>query len=345
MLRECGYATVAITANGYLRPGTDPADGFDLSLYIHTWLRAHQSPKPPYWGEHFIAPLEEMLFQLGDQPFLLFLHLMQPHAPYAPPAPFDTLWVPSEAGRLAGLEPFGPKLVPPVVRWMPTEEELAYLHGRYDGNVAYGDHVVSTLLDALRRCGPAQEPIVVVLSDHGEALLEHNLLGHGASLYEENLRVPLCLSGPGLPAGKEISAPVELVDVAPTVLDLVGCPPGATMDGGSLLPVIEERSEPEPGPFVAACPKEGGGMAGRVACYAPPWKYIHLQGSGEQLYNLQDDPGEKHNLVQAEPELRRIMRQRCAAWYHREIEEMTPPIESLTEEERQRLEELGYLAR
>ena len=86
-------------------------------------------------------------------------------------------------------------------------------------------------------------------------------------------------------------------------------------------------------------------MAGRVACYVPPWKYIHLQGSGEQLYNLQDDPGERANLAQAKPDLCRTMRQRCAAWFHREIEEMTPPVEFLTEEERQRLEELGYLAR
>ncbi len=346
LLREHGYTTVAITANGYLQPGTSPAEGFDLSLYVHTWLRAHRSPDPPYWGDHFIEPLEEMLFQLGDQPFLLFLHLMQPHAPYAPPAPFDTLWAPREAGRLAGLEPFGPKLVPPAVRWMPTEEELAYLHGRYDGNVAYGDHVVATLFDVLRRCGPRQEPIIVVLSDHGEALLEHNLLGHGASLYEENLRVPLCFSGPGLPEGSVIHAPVELVDVAPTVLELVGCPTSyVTMDGTSLVKTILEDDEPSPGPFVAACPQEGGGVAGRVACLVPPWKYIHLQGSPEQLYDLDDDPGETTNLADANPELCRLMKERCAAWFRREIEDITPPAESLTEEERQRLEALGYIAR
>jgi arylsulfatase A-like enzyme len=345
LLREHGYATVAVTANGYLQPGTESAEGFDLSLYVHTWLRAHRSPDPPYWGKHLVAPVREMLFQLGDQPFLLFVHLMQPHGPYAPPAPFDTAWAPREAGRLAGLEPFGPTLVPGAVRWTPTPEEIAYLRGRYEGNLAYGDHIVDVLLDLVERCGPRQNPIVAVLSDHGEALLEHTTLGHGASLYEENLRVPICLSGPGLPRGRVIDSPVELVDVAPTVLELVGCSPSEIMEGTSLLSAIANGGQAKPGPFVAACPKEGGGVAGRVACYAPPWKYIHLRGREEQLYNLQDDPGETLNLADKHPETCSVMKQQCAAWAHREIQAMTPSVDSLTEEERQRLEELGYIAR
>ncbi len=345
LLREHGYATVAVTANGYLQPGTEPAEGFDLSLYIHTWLRSHRSPHPPYWGEHLVTPVREMLFQLGDQPFLLFLHLMQPHGPYAPPAPFDTSWAPREAGRLAGLDPFGPPLVPAAVRWCPTAEESTYLSGRYDGNVAYADHVVAALLELVERCGPQQKPVVVVLSDHGEALLEHNQLGHGASLYEENLRVPVCLVGPGLPQGVVIDSPVELVDVAPTILELLGCPSPRTMDGKSLLSVIATGAQAKPGPFVAACPKERGGTPGRVACYAPPWKYIYLRGSGELLFNLQDDPGEARNLAERHPEICGTMRDQCATWFHRQIQEMTPPVESLTEEERQRLEELGYVTR
>jgi arylsulfatase A-like enzyme len=345
LLRGHGYATVAVTANGYLQPGTPPAEGFDLSFYVHTWLRAHWSADPPYWGEHLLAPVRELLFQLGDQPFLLFIHLMEPHAPYAPPAPFDMAWAPREAGRLAGLEPFGPRMVPGAVRWAPTPEETAYLRGRYEGNVAYGDHVVAALLQALEQHGPEQEPVILVVSDHGEALLEHNSLGHGASLYEENLQVPICLCGNGLPRGRVIDSPVELVDVAPTVLELVGCPATEAMDGRSLLSVIADGRQAKPGPFVAACTQEDGDIAGRVACYAPPWKYIHLGGPEEQLYNLQDDPGETVNVAGAHPETCDSMRRLCAAWAHREIEAIAPPAESLTDEERGRLEELGYLVR
>ncbi len=170
VLQDAGYATVAVSSNPFLRPGTELDVGFDLVIDVDAWLRNRATEGSRYWAQQALDPLIETLFILGDQPFLIFLHLMQPHGPYCPPAPYDTLYTVSDPGRLRDLEPLGPERLQDLA-WNVTDEESAYLRERYDGNVSYADHVVGLILEVLETFGPEREPILVVLSDHGEALM------------------------------------------------------------------------------------------------------------------------------------------------------------------------------
>lgn len=339
MLREHGYVTVAISANPFLVPGTDAARGFDMVLDIESWRRAQGISEPSYWGHHFLNPLREVLFQVGNQPFFLFLHLMQPHEPYSPPAPFDTIGAALESGRLGNIEPFSPG---PLMRLDLTPPEIDYVRARYDANVRYGDYVVGQILDVLRQFSPGVDPILVVTADHGEALMEHGTLGHSdGRLYEENLIVPLLFSGQGLQGGETMDAVIELVDLAPTVLDMVDCPaPG--MDGRSLVGVMTGAQEPKPGPFFAVS-RPFRDYPHRVASYQPPWKYIMAEKQ-EELFHLESDFAESENIADVHPDLCSVFRKTCRAWLTDDFPHAVPDATLLSDEERHKLEILGYIA-
>jgi len=136
----------------------------------------------------------------GDGPFFLWMHLYDPHAPYDPPEPYRTEF----AGRL------------------------------YDGEVAFADTQLGRVFDWLRSSGHDADTVVAVLADHGESLGEHGELTHAVLIYEATLHVPFLLAGPGVPRGTTVSARVTTVDVAPTLLRLLGREPTAEMTGRDL---------------------------------------------------------------------------------------------------------------
>ena len=155
----------------------------------------------------------------GEDAFL-YLHLMDPHQPY-------------RSHRDPSLE--APDLVPFAHRErVPTSAESHLLASLYAGEVRHVDRHLAPLLDEL-----PEGAVRVLTADHGEALGEHGAWGHGLNLYREALSVPLILAGPGIPAGEE-PAPVQLLDLAPTLLELMGVPPNAEMGGRSLLAAFEE---------------------------------------------------------------------------------------------------------
>jgi arylsulfatase A-like enzyme len=139
-------------------------------------------------------------------PFFAWLHLYDPHEPYRPPRPFRDL----------------------------------FAQDPYDGEIAFTDAILASVLDRLRAGGLIDRTLVVVTADHGESLGEHGETTHSMFVYEGAIRVPLVLWRPGLvPAGRVVSDPARLVDVAPTVLELLGVPPPATPHARSLVPLIE----------------------------------------------------------------------------------------------------------
>src|SRR5262249_35409814 len=149
----------------------------------------------------------------GPGPFFVWIHLYDPHAPYDPPEPYRTEF----AGR------------------------------PYDGEIAFADAQLGRVFDWLRNSGHEQDTFVATLSDHGEALGEHREMTHAVLLYESTLHVPLMLAGPGVPAGHVIDARVGTVDLAPTLLRLLGVAPPPEMIGRDLRPALRgERLPPDP---------------------------------------------------------------------------------------------------
>ena len=209
------------------------------------------------------------------RPFVAWVHLFDPHAPYIPPPPF--------AGRFA--------------------------RRPYDGEVAYADSQVERLLAWLDDSGQRRATLVVVTSDHGESLGEHGEEEHGLLVYDSTLRVPLVLSWPGhLPAGARARGQFRSVDLLPTLLELLGVPAVRTsgtsradvLARGGRIPDNESYAESLYGALHF-------GWAQLRALRAEGWKYI--EAPRPELYHLTEDPGEMRNVLQSREQVASGMRQ------------------------------------
>ncbi|MBD3370011.1 sulfatase-like hydrolase/transferase [Candidatus Fermentibacteria bacterium] len=231
----------------------------------------------------------------SDQPFFLAVHLFDPHDPYAPPAPFDTLYAPE---GIAGDSVW--EFTPEGGLARPSQKE--HLMNLYDGEIAWTDGQLGRLFAGLREMGLAESTIVALTADHGEEFLEHGYVGHGRTLYGETVNVPLVLSGPGVPAGRVDSSAASQLDVLPTVLGLLdaGLPDHA--EGFDLLAGEVTRSRPIPASGVNT---------------GPPFELASLVMDGRKVlwypeadtcvaYDLMSDPLEQ-NPVEADPELQQAV--------------------------------------
>jgi arylsulfatase A-like enzyme len=269
------------------------------------------------------------------RPFFLFVHYFDPHAPYAPPA-----GAPRFAAEGAG----------------PLAAQIAL----YDAEVRFADAQLGRLLDALDGLGLSPWTLVAVTADHGEGLMQHGLMGHELQVYEEQVRVPLVLRLPGsLAKGTVVDAPVELVDVAPTLLDLLGVPAGGiagvgrslvpALRGGAALPAdhpvyvyrhkasAERRIE-----VVGDRRSEVRARGEKLGVREGRWKYVVGPEEGTaELFDLAADPGETRNLYGPEQREAQRLAGRLARW--REAHERGGAAPDLSEEARRGLEALGYV--
>jgi hypothetical protein len=186
-----------------------------------------------------------------------------------------------------GLEPLG---------W----DDLDVITDLYDSGIAHADRLLGTLLDRLSRPDLADNTLIILTSDHGEALGEHKLAGHGA-LYDHDLLVPLVVALPGGDRGGSRVAPqVRLVDIVPTVLEVAGLPEPPGIDGQSLLPLIHRKDgAPRPAESYTALSNHGlalrNGQGDKYIFRNIPWP---IPAGWEELYDLHSDPGETNNLAE-----------------------------------------------
>lgn len=267
------------------------------------------------------------LARARGRPYFLFVHYFDPHEPYVPPAPY--------AGRFAA---------------EPDASLRAQAAALYDGEVAYTDAELGRLLAGLDKLGLDGETLVVVTADHGEGLFDHGHLFHDVFLYEEAVRVPLVLRGPGVKAGRVLPGPVTLLDLFPTLLELLGLSAPAGLPGRSFAAalaggppsgaaraiVLERRvftSE-----RVGTIPVRGEKLAVREG----RWKYIEApEEERRELYDLESDPRERVNLAEREPARAAALAERLARW--RRDTPAAPPAASVSPEDAERLEALGYV--
>jgi len=230
VLRGAGYATGAAVSAYVLRPDTGMSHGFDvydagIPVHFNDALGLSQRPG----GQTADAALAWER-TVSSKPFFLFLHLYEPHSPYAPPEPF--------ASRYAGRP--------------------------YDGEIATADSIVGRVLDELKAQGVYDKAVILLLSDHGEGLGEHGEQEHGIFLYREALQVPMMLKLPGgRLGGSRVAQPAQIVDVFPTLLSLVGSrcprrPRGRSPDGRcSTCAPPARRATSTPRPSIRGCTSAG----------------------------------------------------------------------------------------
>jgi len=225
LLREAGVATAAITENGAI----DRSRGFDRGFGVYVENRDSQSANMRRGHiEETFARGARWLETARNRRFFLFLHTYQVHNPFTPPAAYDRFFT-EDPGELAR---------PPALRadWDPL---------LYDREIRYADDRVAALVESLRAAGLMRDTLLVVTSDHGEAFLEHGFVAHGASTHHEVVNVPLLVSGPGIPPGRRLRHPVPMVDLMPTLLELMGVAASGGEMGRSQAALVEGAPEPE----------------------------------------------------------------------------------------------------
>lgn len=292
----------------------------------------------------------EHLRRVSDRRFFLWLHLLSPHADYDPPPPHDVAFTRPGASTLSGtiaqladLRARGTRL---------SDTDVAHVVALYDGEIAYADAQVDRLLSELRERGLEGSTLVVLTADHGEDLHEHNrYFFHSPSMYSSSLHVPLILSWPGvLPAGARTDHPASLVDVAPTVLSLLGLPPPSSFLGKDLLP---GRRVPARASRTIAFSETGGRIFGARTV---EWRFVYNPGKlhpeapggpypiGEvELYDLRRDRREQHNIAERRADLVASFTAQLLAWKRRERREGSAPDQTIDEQTRQELKALGYV--
>ena len=283
---RAGITPFGVSANPLVSRGTNLAQGFE------TFVELPWSPEGRNWPDASAvnAAFLAWLRTHGGYRFVAYLHFMEPHDPYTPPDPpaapagvrpaIARGWVRDAANR---------------INWSHarplSDDEIAHLRERYRSEVSAWDASLETLLDGLRSAGVRERTILVVTSDHGEEFQEHGRLTHGSHLYEETVRVPLLLRGPGIPPGRRDDA-VQGIDVFPTLARLLGVAPPPGLPGHDLL------GAGTPPPSAVLETSRGilpdGARADLVAMRTARWKLIETPRlARRELYDLANDPAER----------------------------------------------------
>ena len=304
-LRERGWPTAGFVSAYVLRAQTGISQGFDT----------YDSELPAASGEMSIGqvqrPGETTVAAAGEwlarrdpaKPFFLFLHIYEPHKPYAPPP------------RFAAYAP-------------------------YDGEVAYADEIVGRFFDRLRALDLYDRATIILLSDHGEGLGDHGEQEHGLFLYQETIRIPLIVKLPGRAAARRVAAPVQQIDIAPTIADLVGAAKPAAARGRSLKPLLDGTGTiADAGIYAEALYSRY--HFGWSELYAlTDARYRLIRAPRDELFDLERDPQESSSVAAARPQVRQAMRAALDALIQNAA--IGTPA-AISAEDKQRLAALGYV--
>ncbi len=218
VLHDANYRTGGFVANPFLMEKHNFNQGFDYFL--------HDQGRGAVLTRAALAWIDRSA-KKSSQPFFAYLHLMDVHSPYEPPARYAKLFAADEDGSLVYHNGPAPDLSKP---------DLDFTVALYDAQIRYLDDLVDELLNGLQERGLLENTVVVLTADHGDEFLEHGGLGHGTSVYGELLRVPLILSFPPLlEPGRRVEHLTQHIDLAPTLLDLLGLAQPSSFRGSNLF--------------------------------------------------------------------------------------------------------------
>jgi arylsulfatase A-like enzyme len=237
---------------------------------------------------------------LGTRPFFAYLNYFDAHHPYLPPEPYLTKFGPHGVLRWIGHTPeFGE---------LPMSE-IPLKNNQYDGAIAYVDAELARMLRTLDERGLLENTVIMITADHGEHWGDHQRLAHANSLYRQVLQVPLLIVTPNGPAGVRVTRPVSLRDVPATILDVAGVSNSVMLPGNSLMAMTDGDSTVTASPvFSEDAPF---GMRGARSLIDEGLHYIRLKSGEEELYDIENDSLERHNLVANQSYTRTLVRLRA----------------------------------
>jgi arylsulfatase A-like enzyme len=318
MLQEIGYHTIALSANPWVSPQYGMGQGFEefhlyntdneLILYdimkllmrLIPWEVFHFREYLPTFAYVPIGELVEDVIEIlqkrdSSRPLFLYFHTVDPHGPYQPPRQFV-----QEEDTIQCRENFVSywDLTPGVTINLPQREAII---ARYDGEIAYTDSELGKLFHVLREFDLFDECLIIITSDHGEQFQEHELWRHSNSLYQQLLHVPLIIKYPGQIEGSVVNAWVAMVDIVPSILQLIGFNYEG-FDGRSLFdedddvpfPIVTYRMDVE---------KKEPDMKGVLS---QGWKLMYMTENDKvhkALYHVELDPLDTEDLSATHPEI------------------------------------------
>ena len=299
VLAHAGYATAAIVDNPNVAARDGYAKGFET--YRETWEETDLVTEMDRSRAISDGAVRFIRGAAGDRPFFLWLHYVNPHAPYTPPPPYDTLFLDAEAQS-------GPRL-PQVPRFhggipmqwaVKGEDRPNYYVSQYDGEIAAVDHEVGRVLEALRSSEAGRRTVVILSADHGESLGEHDyFFDHGEDLFDASLEIPLIVVVPGAPKARRSDILASSLDFFPTILDAAMVSYPADLAGTSLLPEVLGRGGP------GRTRLEAQNDRGLSASFDRRYKTVATPDSGgwrHALYDRQQDPGETRDASRTLPD-------------------------------------------
>jgi arylsulfatase len=268
-----------------------------------------------------------------SKPFFLFIHYWDVHQGYAVPRrysrPFrdmDYSGIPHHTERVGDLYTISSKGLRSLgIKLLSRTKTVSQQTAEYDGAIRYVDNEIGRLMDTLKKYRIADQTLVIITSDHGESLTEHGIYFDHHGLYEVSIHVPLIMRYPeALPRGKSVEGFVQHTDLVPTILDLLDIKhPQEDFDGESLMPLIRQGKELRSSVYV-----EEAYAQRKRAVRTQKYEYIkalseeeatcrlcnRIHGGVEELYDLESDPEQNHNLVKDRPETAKAMQNLLSEW-------------------------------
>ena len=322
ILRAHGYHTGAFVSSLILDPIEGAAPGFDRGFDIYdAGFHTRRFGQDRYRtierrADDVLAHALAWIDKHSQGPFFVWLHFYDAHDPYDPPEPFKS----------------------------------RYPSAPYDGEIAYVDSVVAKLVNQLRARGLYERAMMAVMADHGEALGEHGETAHGVFLYDETMHVPLLMKMTGERfAGKRIDSRVGLVDVAPTILQIAGLPVPSSMQGQSLLTMMqppvggaEAATADRPVYSESDYPRKAFGWSSLRAWRTS--KYLFIEAPRSELYDQATDLHADHDISADAPAVTQTLKTQVDAFRQNTSSSTTAASQAADPRAQEKLSALGYVA-
>ncbi|MCI0416951.1 sulfatase-like hydrolase/transferase [bacterium] len=313
VFKKNGYQTSGFAGSMVLSHQTGLSRGFDYydDFFSRSDVHAEDLGGIERRAGEVLQSFEYWLdHRQSSAPFFAFIHFYDPHSPYNPPPGYA-------ASR--------------------KREDL------YAGEIKYVDFVLGKLFSLLKNKNIWNNAAVLITSDHGEMLNEHSEVGHGFFLYRPALAVPFLLRGPGLPSGAEVNDVVELADLAPTLLNLTGLTPPSSMQGESLVPLLNGAHKKKNRAAFAES------YFASLQFGVSPIKMVqegslkYIEAPRPELYDLSSDPGEVTNLVADRKSDVEKLKTRLSQFEKAQSRNYTKEQRSIAAEEAEQFAAIGYL--
>ncbi|MFQ5806439.1 MAG: sulfatase [Phycisphaerae bacterium] len=358
-LNEVGYATVGFFSGPALHPVFGMAQGFDKYVDCTSYsdltikvVTAGQSldggvvesrSNADITNPNVYQEVQAWLKQSQRRPFFMFIHLWDVHFDFIPPPPYDRRFDPEYTGSVTG-ENF---LIDPSVNVQMPKRDLEHIVALYDGEIAWTDEHIGKILDDLDALKLRDSTIVMLLSDHGEEFFEHGRKGHRQTLYDEVIRIPMIVRFPGrIATDQRVREQARMIDVVPTLLELVGLSPPPGVMGQSLVPLFSGGALRQDTLAISELFSVGRALR---SFRRLDRKMIHNEQTKSSMgYDLRADPGEKNPLPDGSSQMAKLLfgdAQRARRWLDdfRSTLPVSTAAPELPEKLRQQLESLGYV--